>query len=171
MGTDRANDVAHACVQADGGGDDHQYHGGQNTDVGKADGVLLHAVEHAGDADEVASLIVEALAALQKFQHGDADGHEQAVSADDDQQNGQKEQRDGRGDVLDQNGDGIACGQRQRADHHQRPLHLRLFLTDAAAAQQLDGLGEGHLPQVGQQEQGEDGAEHQQGERDDTGLH
>ena len=43
-------------------------HGGEHTDIGQAGGIFLHAVEHAGDGDEMLRTVVELLASLQEAQ-------------------------------------------------------------------------------------------------------
>ena len=56
-----------AKPQRAGGGQNDEHHGGENADICKTDGVLLHAVQHAGNTDEVACFVIIIFIAAQKL--------------------------------------------------------------------------------------------------------
>ncbi len=150
-----------ADIHTDGGGDRHQHHSGENTDVGKAHGVLLHAVEEAGDGGEVVGPVVEALVGPQAFQQGDGPGGEQAVGADHHQRHCQKKKEHGLHGVFHREGEAVAPQKRHRAGEHQQPFGPGLPLPGMFAVQEFHRLGPVQPQEVAQQRQG-----HQRGEED-----
>ena len=170
VGIARLNDVVQPGVQADGAGHRHQHHGGENADVGKAHGVLLHAVEHTGHADEVVGPVIVVFALFQQLQHGDAPGQKQAVGADDNQNDGDEKDADRHYDLGGGQGDVVADAQCEHADDHQQPAGPGLLFAHIAAPEQLDGLGNDDLRQIGQQQEHENAAEERRGEGNDGGL-
>ena len=106
-------------VEAQRPGYRHQHHAGQDADVGKAHGVLLHAVQQAGDGGEVAGLVIEALVGPQALQQGDGPGGEQAVGADHHQNDRHEKQHQGVHRVPCGDGDGIAAQQRRQSQERQ----------------------------------------------------
>ena len=63
----RRADVYKRQPQRAGGGQNDEHHGGENADICKADSVLLHAVQHAGNTDEVACFVIIIFIAAQKL--------------------------------------------------------------------------------------------------------
>lgn len=162
-----AQDVILPDIQGHSGGNGHQHHGRQDTDVGQPHRVLLHSIEHARHGDEVPRLIVKTLFALQGLEQRDAPGGEETVGADDDQDHRHKEQQQRVQRGFNGQRDKIPAAQGQQPDDQQGPLNTGFLLTLLAAAQQIDGVGQVNLPQIGQQGQREHGGEqrrrHEQG--------
>ena len=157
------HDVLGAQVQGEGAGDHDHHHGGEDADVGQAHGILLHAVEHAGDADEVAGLVVEPLVGPQGLENEDAHGGEEAVGADDDQEHRHEVKGDGLHAVGGTQGDVVAGPQGENSQEGHEPLGPGLPLPHLAAVEELNGFGDPDLVQVGQQGQADEDAEEDSG--------
>ena len=82
------NGFLRAEIQRQRCGYHDQNHGGKNADVRKTYGVAVHAVQHPGHADEVASFIIEAFVLSQRLEYNYAHRRKQAVGADDDENHG-----------------------------------------------------------------------------------
>ena len=102
-------------VQAGGGGDHDKHHGDEDAYGRKSRTVALHAVRHAGDRDEVALVIIVALVLLQQTaeQHGAGDEHK--VAADNDHDDGDKEQGKRREGLLYRDGEVVGSAQKSDA--------------------------------------------------------
>ena len=147
----RGADFHHALgaqVQRHGAGDHHQGHGAEDADVGKPHGVALHPVEHAGDGDKMAGLIVIALVLLENLQEGDAPSGEEAVGADDDEEHREKIVGEGLHGIGDPQSDIVPAAQGHKADERQKPLSLGLFFSGASLAHHGDGVLPSHADEV-----------------------
>ena len=142
-------------VHAHGGGDGHQQHGGQDADVVHALGVLLHAVEHAGNRGEVPGLVVKGLVLPQRLQDDHGGGGEQAVVAHNDQQHRHEEQQERPQGIANGHGNGISRAQEKHPHCRHEAAAVRLRLAHVAAAQQVHGPGQVQYPQVAQNQQQE----------------
>ena len=148
VGVDLCDGVLGADGERHGRGGHDQHHRGENADRRQAGGVLLHAVDHAGDGDEVVWLVVVAAACAQHFEHRDAAGDEQQIGADDDEGDGQKEQRERLKHVLRGDGDPVAAAQAEDADQRHQPARLGLALALRGALEQIDRARPRHAPQL-----------------------
>ncbi len=108
MGKHPVQRLLAAQIQAGRGGHGDQHHGGEDTDVGKAHGVLLHPVQKAGHGDEVPGLVIKDLIGPQPLEHRHGPGGEEAIGAQHHQQHRHKEQQKGLQRVLYLQRDGIA---------------------------------------------------------------
>ena len=88
----------------------------------------------------MAGLVVKILVFPQQLQQGDAPGGEQAVGADDDQDDRQKIEGHGQGRVLGGDGDEVARPQAGGPDHCQQPAGAGFLFAHAAAMEQFDGV-------------------------------
>ena len=147
-----------------------EHHRGEDADVRKADRVLLHAVQHAGYADEVLRLVVIVLVAAQELQNGDAAGRKEQVGAEDDEQHGNEKGEDREPRLLrGEDRQRIAAAEARRAENRHKDLGLRLALADVPALQQLDRLRAPDAENVREVDQKADDAEQEQRLHDAAG--
>ena len=151
--------------------DHDEHHGRENADVREADRVALHAVEHAGDADEVRGPVIVFLVLPQRLQNEDAHGGEEAVGAEDDEDDRDEIEVQRVEGGLGRDGDPVARAERQNAEDRERPAGPGLALAGLAAAQERHGVLHADAREVAQQRQKEDRREeriaHADGERRD----
>ena len=165
-----AERIIHAEPQGKGGKDHHQHHGGKNGHVGQTHGILLHPVDHAGDIDEMGRLaVVETLVFPQQLEQGNAARRKQQIRSENHANHRHEEQQHGGHCICHGNADVIPRPQKDQAQQRQHPIGFGLPLTDLAAAQQLDGVGQMNLPDGVEQDQKKDRADDQRRADNHTG--
>ena len=129
----RLDDLLAASIQAHGGGNRNQHHGGENADVAQAHGILLHPIEHTGDGDKVPGFVVILLVFPQQLQKYNAAGGEQAIGAQHHQHHCHKEHQQCANGIFDGDGKEISCRQQKNAQNRQNPFGLGLPLPFTSA--------------------------------------
>ena len=151
-----AHDAVHSQIQGNSGGQDHQHHGGQDADVGQPHGVLLHAVNHPGNGDEVGGLVIISLALLKLLEHGDAARGKKQVGADDHQDDGDEEQGQGVQRPFHRHGQDVARSQGDEPGDGQQLPGPGFPFSGGVAVEELHRFGASDLHRVEEQVQQED---------------
>jgi len=125
-------------IQGYGGRHHDDDHRGQDADAREARGVLLHPVDHSRYGNERIGAVVESFVPPKGFQNRDAAGREQAVRADDDQDDRDEEQTDHGQWRFCRDGNVIPAAERSNSDERHQPFGLRFLLPDIAPLQQFD---------------------------------
>ena len=140
-------------IQAGGGRDHHQHHGGQNTHRRQPRTVALHAVGHGGHGHEVLGPVVVFFVPLQAAAQRHRAADKQQIGGDDDHDDRRKEPRQRRQWFPDGHRQPVGPGQQHRPRRRQHPLRLGRLFAHALAAQQRHGADAVQLPQAVQQDQ------------------
>ena len=140
MGIQIIQCVAKAEIQAYGGGYCDEHHGGEDADVGKPHGVLLHTVKHTGYSRKVLGLIIKSAIGAQTFQNGNGTGGKQTECADDNQKHCHEKQQHGGNGIFYGQGNPIAAQERHKTERCQDPFGAGLFFTGVVAVQKFNGL-------------------------------
>ena len=123
-------------------------------------------MQHTGDADEVAGLIIKSLVSSQRLENRDAHRRKQAVCADNDKNYGEKIHAECVKRILRCHGDVIARAEGADAQQREQPFRLRLALPCVLAVQQLDGALKMEPLEVTQQRHGNDSGKGRRGQAD-----
>ena len=144
-------------VEGNGGGHGHQYHSGEDADIGKAHGILLHPVQKARHGSEVPGLVVVTGVCPQGLQHCHGTGSEQAVGTDHHQHYRQEKEDQGLYGVVHLPGEEVPAPCGQQAQHRQQPSGFGLPLPGRCTAEQLHGAGPADADQIAHQCQSKEG--------------
>ena len=107
-------------------------------------------------------LIVKAAIFPQKFQNSDTACGEQAIGAQNHQNDCYKEKEKGLYRVGNGNGNPVTASQQKDTDDSQQPAGLGFFFTHLSAPEQFDGVGQVNLPQAVEENQEKQNAEQNQ---------
>ena len=140
-------------IQAGGGRDHHQHHGGQNAHRGQPRAVALHAVGHRRHGHEVLGPVVVFFVPLQApaQRHRSADKQQIGGQYHHDDRREEPQQRRQR--LLDGHRQRVSAAQQHHARRRQHPLGAGRLFAHALAAQQRHGTDAVQLPQAVQQDQ------------------
>ena len=154
--------VDHAEVQAAGGGYRDQHHRCEDADRRKPRAVALHAVGHRGNGDEVPGRVVIALVFLKNFAQQDAARYENEISADDDHDDGDEEDRERLQGLLYADGKDVGRGEQDNACYAKHGICLDGLFAVAFAVHELDRRAAVQLDEAADVDQRENAAEVQE---------
>ena len=144
-------------IQAGGGRDHHQHHGGQDAHRRQSRAVALHAVGHGGHGHEVLGPVVVFFVPLQAAAQRHRAADKQQIGGQYHHDDRRKEPQQRRQRLLDGHRQRVSAAQQHHARRRQHPLGAGRLLAHALAAQQPHRADAVQLPQPVQQYQRVDG--------------
>ncbi len=110
------NHIFHPCIQRQCAGNHNQYHGAQNTDIGKPRGVLFHPVNHTGYGNKVAGPVIISFFPAHQFQYGHTSRCKKAVSSQNYQKHRCKKHKQRIYGIFHNNGNAVSNAQCHKAN-------------------------------------------------------
>ena len=171
IGIADSNGILRANIQAAGGGNHYQHHGGKNADGGKPGTVALHAVGHGGNRDEMLLFIIIALPFLQQTAQHHAAGNHHKIGSGNDHQYRHKKPSEGAQRIGNGHRHIVGTTQQPQPQQSQQIVCPGGLLPCRLAAQQLQRAGVAHLNEGAYHDKGEDNRKDNQGEFQALRLH